>query len=228
TQTKKVLYSTLLTIQIADQFRRAMVIRSTPGHLQSPNWAPDRKSIYVHEDGRVMKIPYLLPEAGGTPQPVDVGKLVDCSGNFGLSPNGKWLAVSCAETRGGPHEVYVLPADGGSAPRKLTNSASPSFFHAWAPDSQTVAFTRGSAGKADIFTIPAAGGAEVRLTSDTVNDGPDYSADGKLIYFDSARSGTTQIWRMKSDGSDAEQITADGAANSSPHVSPDGKTVAFL
>ncbi len=227
-QAKRALYSTLRTTQIADQFRRAMVIRSTSGYLQSPNWAPDGKSIYVHEDGRVMKIPYLRPEAGGTPEEIGVGKLVDCSGNFGLAPSGKWLAVSCAETKGGPHQVYVLPAEGGSAPRKLTNGATPSFFHAWAPDSQTIAFTRGSAGKADIFTIPANGGAEVRLTNDTLNDGPDYSADGKLIYFDSSRSGTTQIWRMKSDGSNAEQITADGTANSSPHVSPDGKTVAFL
>jgi Tol biopolymer transport system component len=68
----------------------------------------------------------------------------------------------------------------------------------------------------------------VRLTSDTLNDGPDYSPDGKLIYFDSSRSGTTQIWRMNADGSGAEQVTDDGNINSSPHVAPDGKTVAFL
>ena len=43
-----------------------------------------------------------------------------------------------------------------------------------------------------------------------------------------SRSGTTQIWRMKPDGSAAEQLTDDDHLNSSPHVSPDGKTVAFL
>ena len=222
------LHSTLQTISIQDQFRRAMMIRTVPARIQSPNWAPDRKSIYVHEDGRVRKIPYLTPDAGGTPEDVAVGKLVGCSGNFGLSPDGKSLAVSCAETKGGRHEVYVLPAGGGDAPRKLTNGASGSFFHAWAPDSQAIAFTRGSAGKADIFTIALAGGAETRLTSDTVNDGPDYTPDGKLIYFDSSRSGSMQIWRMKSDGTAAEQITDDDNLNSSPHVSPDGKSVAFL
>jgi Tol biopolymer transport system component/catechol 2,3-dioxygenase-like lactoylglutathione lyase family enzyme len=225
---KSIQYSTLQTISIDDQFRRAMMIRTVPGYLQSANWAPDRKSIYVHEEGRVTKIPYLTPDAGGPPQAIDVGALVGCSGNFGLSPDGKWLAVSCAETKGGPHEVYILPAAGGSTPRKLTKSDTSSFFHAWAPDSQTVAFTRGRAAKADIFTIPLSGGAEVRLTSDTTNDGPDYSPDGKLIYFDSSRSGTTQLWRMKPDGSAAEQITDDANLNSSPHVSPDGKAVAFL
>src|SRR5262249_36238081 len=102
-------------------------------------------------------------------------------------------------------------------------------FHAWAPDSRSIAFTRGRAGRADIFTIAVNGEtAESRLTNDTVNDGPDYSPDGRFIYFDSYRSGTAQIWRMKPDGSDPEQITEDDNSNSSPHVSPDGKAVAFL
>jgi len=225
---KPTLYSTLETLQTDDQFRRAMMIRTVAGYIQAPNWAPDRKSIYVHEDGRLMKIPYLTPDAGGTPQAVEVGTLVDCSGNFGLSPDGQWLAVSCAETKGGPHQVYIVPAGVGGAPRKLTLGPAQSFFHAWVPDSRTVAFTRGSAGKADIFTIPLAGGRQMRLTGDTLNDGPDYSPDGKLIYFDSARSGSTQIWRMQADGSGAEPLTDDPHSNSSPHVSPDGKSVAFL
>jgi TolB protein len=184
-----VLYSTLQTLQTEDQFRRAMLIRSIPALMQSANWAPDGKSIYVLEDGRILNIPYLTPEAGGPPRTIAIFGLADCSGNFGLSPDGKWLAVSCADTHGGPHEVYVVPPDGTGTPRKVTRGATPSFFHAWAPDSRTIAFTRGSAGKADIFTIAAAGGTEKRLTHDTVNDGPDFSPDGKLIYFDSARSG---------------------------------------
>jgi TolB protein len=96
------------------------------------------------------------------------------------------------------------------------------------PDSQNIAFTRGSADRADIFTVSAAGGAESRLTHDTLNDGPDYSPDGKFIYFDSSRSGITQIWRMAPDGSAAEQLTDDEHLNSSPHVSRDGRTIAFL
>ena len=224
---KAALYSTLQTIQIEDQYRRAMVIRTMPAYMQSANWAPDGKSIYVYEDGHVVRVPYLTPAAGGAPQVIDTGALVDCSGNYGLSPDGKWLAVSCTETKGGPHEVYLLPAGGGT-PRRVTNGAASSFFHAWSPDSHTVAFTRGSASRADIFTVPATGGAEARLTSDMINDGPDYSPDGRFIYFDSSRSGVTQIWRMKADGSAAEQLTDDDHLNSSPHVSPDGKSVAFL
>lgn len=226
--TKRVLYSTLQTIEYTNQYRRAVVIRSVPGYMQSADWAPDGKSILVWEDGRIERIPYLDPDGGGPPQPIDVDGLVGCSGNLGLSPDGKVLAVSCSRVRGGAHQIYLLPAGGRGAPRQLTRSPAASFFHAWSPDGKTVAFTRGSASHADIFTIPAAGGPETRLTYDTVNDGPVYSPDGQYIYFDSSRSGTTQIWRMRSDGSQAEQVTDDDSPNSSPHISPDGKTLAFL
>ena len=225
---KRVLYSTLQTIEFTNQYRRAVVIRSVRGYMQSADWAPDGKSILVWEDGRILRIPYLDPDGGGPPQPIDMRGLGGCSGNFGLSPDGKVLAVSCSSVPGGAHQVFLLPAAGGGAPRQLTRGAAPSFFHAWSPDGKSVAFTRGSASHADIFIIPAAGGAATRLTSDTVDDGPVYSPDGQYIYFDSSRSGATQIWRMRSDGSQAEQLTDDDSLNSSPHISPDGMTLAFL
>lgn len=226
--TKVPLYSTLRTVSINDQFRRSMVIRSVPTYMQSANWAPDGKSIYLHEGGRIQKVPYLEPPGGGAPQAIDTGTLVGCSGNFGLSPDGKLLAVSCAQIKGGQHDVYVIPAGGGGPARKVTDGATSSYFHAWAPDSRTIAFTRGSAGKADIFLAPIEGGREDQLTHDTLNDGPDFTPDGKLIYFDSVRSGTTQIWRMHADGSAPEQVTDSEGMSSSPHVSPDGKAIAFL
>ena len=225
---KGMLYSTLQTIEFTNQYRRAVVIRSLPGYMQSADWASDGKSILVWEDGRIERIPYLDPDGGGPPQPIDMDGLIGCSGNYGLSPDGRVLAASCSRVPGGVHQVYLLAAAGGGAPRQLTRGVAASFFHAWSPDGKTIAFTRGSASHADIFTIPAAGGPETRLTYDTVNDGPAYSPDGQYLYFDSARSGTTQIWRMRSDGSQAEQITDDDSVNSSPHISPDGMTLAFL
>ncbi|MFZ1869204.1 MAG: hypothetical protein WAU49_12015 [Steroidobacteraceae bacterium] len=225
---RHVLYSTLQTIEFTNQYRRAVVIRTVPAYMQSADWAPDGKSILVYEDGRIERIPYLTPDGGGPPQPVAVDGLVGCSGNFGLSPDGKLLAVSCSRVSGGLHQVYLLAAEGGGVPRQLTQGAEASFFHAWSPDGKTVAFTRGSASRADIFTIAATGGPQTRLTHDTVNDGPAYSPDGQYIYFDSSRSGTTQVWRMRADGSEAEQMTDDDFLNSSPHISPDGGTLAFL
>ena len=57
-----------------------------------------------------------------------------------------------------------------------------------------------------------------------LDDGPEYSPDGKYIYFNSVRGGgTMQIWRMKADGTEPEQVTKDDLNNWFPHLSPDGK-----
>jgi len=37
-----------------------------------------------------------------------------------------------------------------------------------------------------------------------------------------------QIWRMKTDGTDQEQLTSDDYQNWFPHPSPDGKWIAFI
>jgi Tol biopolymer transport system component len=37
-----------------------------------------------------------------------------------------------------------------------------------------------------------------------------------------------QIWRMKADGSGQEQVTNDGFNNWFPHISPDGKWIAYI
>lgn len=221
------LYSTLEVIQTEDQYRRATVLRSTPALMSSAAWSAGSKSVYLEEAGRLEQIAYREAPAAADIRPVLPGSLKDCPGHLGMSPDGRWLAVTCRSEHG-EHQVHVLPADGG-APRQLTHGSQSSFFHAWSADGLTVAFTRGSgASKTDIYTIPASGGRELRLTTDAINDGPDFSPDGKFIYFDSSRSGTTQIWRMHPDGSAAEQITDDEHENSSPHVSPDGKSLAFL
>jgi len=220
-----VLSSSVQILQTEDEARRAVVVWNGPGRISSPNWMPDQKTLYAYKDGQILRIPLLDPLNGGKPEVLDTAGLVDCAGDFGVSPDGKSIALSCAETKGGIRNLYVLPF--GGAPRRLTEGA-PSFFHGWSADGNTLLFTRGKAAAADFFLVPAAGGPERRLTSDTLHDGPEFTPDGKYIYFDSSRSGSSQIWRMKADGTGAIQITDDGMEDQSPHVSPDGAAVAWL
>ena len=49
-----------------------------------------------------------------------------------------------------------------------------------------------------------------------------------IIYFNSERTGLMQIWRMKADGSEQEQVTYDEYNNWFAHPSPDGKWIVFL
>ena len=70
--------------------------------------------------------------------------------------------------------------------------------------------------------------AQIFTTTDGLDDGPDYSPDGKWIYFNSDRTGKMQIWRMHADGTGLEQITKDENNNWFAHPSPDGKWIVFL
>jgi Tol biopolymer transport system component len=82
----------------------------------------------------------------------------------------------------------------------------------------------------DIYTCPAEGGDETRLTdAPGLNDGPEYSPDGKEIWFNSVRTGLMQVWKMNADGTEQTQMTFDGDWNAwFPHISPDHKKVVFL
>jgi len=53
------------------------------------------------------------------------------------------------------------------------------------------------------------------------------SPDGRWLYFDSDRSGNSDIYRMPVDGGEPEQLTTDPADDFAPSVSPDGRWVAF-
>ena len=102
----------------------------------------------------------------------------------------------------------------------------------FSPDGRSIAYTarRPETNDFDIYAKDLAGGAERRLTdAPGLDDGPEYSPDGRHIYFNSARSGAMQIWRIGADGSNPEQVTTDPAWRDwFPHFSPDGKWIVFI
>ena len=220
-RTPPVLVSTLETVPIASTDRRVVYVAAS--HFEAPNWTHDGAYFFFNSEGRILR----LPVAGGTPEPIDTGTAIHCNNDHGLSPDQKWLAISDQSQADHQSTIYIVPI-GGGAPRRVTQN-SPSYWHGWSPDGKTLAFTGQRNGDFDIYTIPAAGGEETRMTTAKgLDDGPEYSPDGKYIYFNSERTGRMQIWRMLADGSDQEQITSDEFNNWFPHISPDGKWMAFL
>ena len=217
------LYSTLQTISIDDTARRATIITSDRAHMEAPNWSRDGKTLIFDREGKL----YTVPAQGGTPALLNTGAATRCTGSHGLSPDGKWLAISCSMPDKPETRVYIIPSSGG-APRLVTENPA-SYFHSWSPDGKTIAFTRPSHGSLNIYSISVDGGPETALTTGAgTSDDPDYSADGKYLYFNSDRSGSMEIWRMLADGSHPEQITTDEFVNWTPHPSPDGKSVLIL
>lgn len=228
TPSPKVLYSTLQTIAINPDAPQATVILTGKGHMEAPNWSRDGKTLIFNRDGKLWSVP-ATPVEGSFAEPaqMDIGDATDCTGSHGLSPDGKWLAMTCTTPDHPGRRVYIAPAGGGT-PRLLTENPN-SYFHSWSPDGKTILFTRPNHGGGNIYSIPAAGGTETALTTGTgLSDDPDFSADGQWIYFNSDRAGGMQIWRMHPDGSHPEQVTFDDKRNWTAHPSPDGKSILIL
>ncbi len=213
--------STLETIAISSKDRK--VVYTKRAHFEAPNWSRDGKYFLFNQAGRIMKLPVI----GGEPVALDTGFATRNNNDHGISPDGKWLAISDQSQEQRRSLIYVAPIEGGT-PRRITQLA-PSYWHGWSPDGKTLAYCADRNGNYDIYTIPVEGGEEKRLTTAAgLDDGPDYSHDGQYIYFNSERTGLMQIWRMKTDGSEQTQITNDEYNNWFAHPSPDGKWLVIL
>jgi hypothetical protein len=218
---KPILVSTLETVAIASTDRHVEYV--APAHFEAPNWSRDGRFLVFNQDGTL----HRLALDGSEPTPIATAPQIHCNNDHGISPDGQFLAISDSSTEDKKSRVYIVPLAGG-APRQIIPNA-PSYWHGWSPDGKTLAFTGERNGNFDIYTIPADGGEETRLTTaDGLDDGPEYSPDGAYIYFNSERTGHMQIWRMKPGGSQQEQVISDESNDWFPHISPDGQWMVFL
>jgi TolB protein len=215
------LYSTLETLDVASADRH--VVYLAPGRFEAPNWMKNNSAFLFNRDGHIER----LALNSDKPITIDTGFANRCNNDHGISPDATQIAISDNSQADHNSVVYLVPVAGGT-PRRITQN-SPSYWHGWSPDGQTLAFVGQRNGDFDIYSIPAAGGEEVRLTTARgLDDGPEYSPDGKYIYFNSERTGHMQIWRMKPDGREQEQVFSDDLNNWFPHISPDGQWMVFL
>ncbi len=215
------LLSTLETVAIASKDRR--VTWWTTNLIEAPNWSRDGGHLYFNSRGGI----YRIPHAGGEPVLIDTGFAKRNNNDHGISPDGSQLVISDQSQTDRKSRIYTLPIGGGVP--KLVVDAAPAYWHGWSPDGKTLAYCAERGGDYDVYTIPVAGGIETRLTTAKgLDDGPDYSHDGRHIYFNSDRTGRMQIWRMKTDGTEQEPVTRDDWNNWFAHPSPDGKWLVFL
>ena len=192
--------------------------------IEAPNWTPDGKSLIFNGGGRIHRFDLDT----GAVETIDTGFACHCNNDHVLSADGTMLAVSHHSREDGQSRIYTLPVTGGE-PRLITPLA-PSYLHGWSPDGQTLAYCAERGGEYDVYTIPACGGVETRLTdAPGLNDGPEFDSAGEYIWFNSVRSGLMQAWRMKADGSEQTQMTFDPEWNTwFPHISPDRAQVVML
>lgn len=115
-------------------------------------------------------------------------------GSPAVSPDGKWVAFPVTEPsydeKKEVADLWIVPADGSAAPRRLTSSKSGESAPNWSPDSRRIAFAakREDDEVAQVYVIDVAGGGEARRITSTPLGArsPAWSPDGLSIAFQGA------------------------------------------
>ena len=218
--------SRLEILNVTDGSRQ--VIHEDKGRFEAPNWMPDGKRLIFNQGGSL----YTIPVTGGVPEKLNTGSVKRNNNDHAISFDGKMLAISSRKdtARGSGSAVYTVPITGGEP--KLITQETPSYLHGWNPNGKELAIVARRNGEKsfNIYKIDLKDGKETALTNNKTShvDGPEYSPDGKYIYYNANVSGTMQVWRMKPDGSGKEQLTFDEYHNWFPHISPDGNSMVFI
>ena len=191
---QKRVQETCLEVLTIDTGERKVIYRER-AKFEAPNWSGDGKLFFINRGGTL----YTMPTSGGKLTKLDTGDATGCNNDHGLSPDGKWLAISHSVK--GASQISVVPS-GGGMPRRITTAKEPSYWHGWSPDGKTLAYCAQRNKEFDVYTISVDGGEEKQLTTAKgLDDGPEDSPDGKFIFFNSVRGGDMKIWRMNADGS---------------------------
>ncbi|WP_405582422.1 TolB family protein [Streptomyces sp. NBC_01190] len=230
------------SVRDGDEGSPRVVHETTGSALEAPNWTPDGRWLVFNQDGLLLRIAADVSwgDAGPGPEIIDTGGITDANNDHVLSPDGRTLYLSA-----GDGHIHAVPFEGGPA-RRVTNEQAPGvfqpfrhFLHGVSPDGRTLAYVGVEPyggdewGYRNIFTVPAAGGPDTRLTDEPAPaDGPEFSPDGAWIYFNSEHGATVpghaQLFRMRPDGTGLTRLTSDERVNWFPHLSPDGRHVLYI
>ncbi len=156
-----------------------------------------------------------------------------------FSPDGKRLAFSEREAgRDSPYHIRVRSLAGGAA-AQLTSGPASDLGPAWSPDGANIAFLRVDKDRAR-YMVLAAGGGEPRQVADfPIPDPPPaaqpavcWTRDGQSLYVVQwADAQPPFVAAVAAAGGAPRRITkprAGSHGDSSPAISPDGATLAFV
>ncbi len=212
----EILGSRLEIVNIADNIRKD--IYPSPEPVGSPNCMDDGKKLLFNPGGSL----YTLPVEGGTPEKLNTVNVKSIDNDLLISFNAKMPGISNSleGLPGGSSTVYTLPMSGGE-PRLITED-TPSRFHGWSPDGKEVVIA-GKPNGSQVYNLLKIFRAETKESALTDNisghvDRPEFSPDGKYIYYNANATGTMQTGRMKPGGSDQELLTLDQYHNWFAHV----------
>jgi Tol biopolymer transport system component len=127
-----------------------------------------------------------------------------------FSPDGQKLAFESSQS--GYNEIWTAGSD-GSNPRQLTSLKGVAGTPHWSNDGRSIAFDYRPDQHSEVYRIDVLGGPPQLIPTipGADNTVPNWSRDGKWIYFSSNRGDEpNQIWKVPDEGGTPIQLTRKG------------------
>lgn len=194
----------------ADGSDARLLVEGAPDTALFPAWSPD---------GRWVTYTRTPQDAPNTP-------------GDGPQPNNAPGQLGPPSVRGSG-ELWIVPSDGSSPPRRLSAQGQDAIGATWSPDGTAIVFEAKDNANSEIHVArvtPDGLSNERAVASDAATDwGATWSPDGSSIAFVSDRSGNDEIWIAAQDGNgQPRQLTNDPAGDWAPAFSPDGNRIVFV
>jgi Tol biopolymer transport system component len=199
-----------------------------PGRDEYPRFAPDGEHIsFTRYGSENMPQVCIVPTLGG-----DVACPVTGGSDATWSPDGRRLAF--VDLHRSEPEVLALAAVDGSGKRVLFRSDGALPFlrsPAWSPTGNEIAVTRSSGGVAgELWLVDAVTGKGRRVLADPPGISSRYavfSPDGTALIHESNRSGSTNLWSVRTRDGALKPLTNGAGPEETPSASRSG-AVAFV
>ena len=198
-----------------------------------PSWSPDGQRIayYSKKHGGI----WVVSAIGGPPK-----QLTEMGSRPAWSPDGSLIAfqstlsgVVFSSRTMPPSSIWIVPAIGGT-PKQISRPGNPSGGHSspsWSPDGKRIAFEVSDYLAVAIWSIASDGSDPRKIAG---GGQPNYSGDGRYIYFLSGEKAEAEIARLRLDSSGAPLgapstvlQAGGGSVFSEFAVSRDGKSLLY-
>lgn len=193
---------------------------AAPYQIAFANFGPINTDVFIANSDGTNPVPFLAHAT------------LDYNASF--SPDGNWVLFT--SERNGSADIYRARPDGTEL-EQLTKDASYDDQASFSPDGKKIAFVSSRTGETDIYVLDLATKKIANITNHPGGDfRPSWSPDGKWIAFSSDRDSkkpiperdfrtlhSTEIYTIRSDGSELNRRTNKDAFFGSPSWSIDGK-----
>ncbi len=202
--------STVWTIR-PDGTDQTRVLTATT-EILGARWARGGEAFYYF--GRVNQTVSLYkvvvgPEHRTAGVPILLVSGLETDQTFGLSADGTRLVYARAPYYSNLYLVEPVAAKGHEQIRRtqLTHGTAVVERPRVSPDGESILFSMGYESRADLYTMPAAGGRPIQLTSlNAFSIGGVWSRDGRSVAFASTEGGKARVWVVNADGSSARPL----------------------